>query len=343
MTAASPFPLSPESRRPARIAIFLALALHVAVPVALVVLAQFAAPHRNEAGPSAIEVEIAQADIEEPAPREPEPQKAGETAQAPAPPPAPPRPELALRLDPPKPMLERAPIGDVSRAAPGPDAEPAPSPPATPASEPEPARAEPPQPPEPSPATTTQAAPDPPADAPPPGPAIAPEPPRQEATPPQQQPRQQQQKQPQRQAERKPEPAKPPEAGKARIDGPTTGGRGRDAQRSTSSSEARQQSEGDFVLAQVVPLWLVDKRSPRFRNVVLGGVFMLQADGMLAAPFGKHDPWRPEVMIENYQDLLKPQAAPVRVARGAQPFELPPGVRGGYPRPIRITIRMGDL
>ncbi|MFM8990769.1 MAG: hypothetical protein ACKOUS_14335, partial [Alphaproteobacteria bacterium] len=87
------------------------------------------------------------------------------------------------------------------------------------------------------------------------------------------------------------------------------------------------------------------------RGCCWGGVFMLQADGMLAAPFGKHDPWRPEVMIENYQELLKPQAAPVRVAlesflraaRDAQPFELPPGVRGGYPRPIRITIRMGDL
>jgi hypothetical protein len=81
----------------------------------------------------------------------------------------------------------------------------------------------------------------------------------------------------------------------------------------------------------------------------MGGVFALQEDGMLAPPFGKHDPWRPEVMIENYRELLKPQAEPVRVAlesflraaRDAQPFQLPPGVRG-YPRPIRITLKMGD-
>jgi hypothetical protein len=179
-------------------------------------------------------------------------------------------------------------------------------------------------------------------------PATLPEPPRQDAKPPEQQPRQQVQRPAERPADRKP-PARPPEAGKARVDGPATGGRGRDAQRSASASEARQQSEGDFVLAQIMPLWLIDRRSPRFRDVVMSGVFALQEDGTLAPPYGKNDPWRPEVMIENYRELLKPQAEPVRVAlesflraaRDAQPFQLPPGVRG-YPRPIRITLKMGD-
>jgi hypothetical protein len=359
MTAASPFPLSPEPRRPARVAILLALALHAAVPIVLGVLPLLAPSARHQGGPREIEVEIAQLQPPEPPAPPPEPETARETAPAPEPappppppPPTPPLPEFARLLDPPKPLLEQAPIGDVSRAEPGPDAEPAASPPPSPPPEapeaqagaarmPEPALPEPalPEPAEASlapPPATTLPEPAPPAEA-----------PRQETKPPQEQ-RQQPQRQ-ERPAERKPPPAKPPEAGKARVDGPSTGGRGRDAQRRASASEARQQSEGDFVLAQIMPFWLIDMRSPRFRDVVMGGVFALQEDGMLAPPFGKHDPWRPEVMIENYRELLKPQAEPVRVAlesflraaRDAQPFQLPPGVRG-YPRPIRITLKMGD-
>lgn len=351
MTAASPFPLSPEPRRPARIAILLAFALHAAVPIVLGVLPLLAPSARHQARPREIEIEIARLQPPEPAAPAPEPETARETppapepAPAPPPPPTPPLPELVRRLDTPKPLLDQAPIGDVSRAEPGPDAEPAPSPPPVPPPPPEvpAAQAEPP-PPEPAqasppPRAEAQATPAPPA-----------EPPRQEAKPPQQQQQRQQPQRQERPAERKPPPAKPPEVGKARVDGPTTGGRGRDARRSASASEARQQSEGDFVLAQIMPFWLIDVRSPRFRDVVMGGVFELRADGTLSSPFGKHDPWRPDVMIENYRDLLKPQAEPVRVAlesflraaRDAQPFQLPPGV-SGYPRPIRITLKMGDL
>ena len=357
MTAASPFPLSPEPGRLAWIAFLLALALHAAVPIALGILPLLSPSSRQETGPREFEVEIAQIEPQEPPPPPPEPEKAPEPAPAPAPapppPPTPPLPELTRLLDPPKPLLEQAPIGDVSRAEPGPDAEPAASPPPSPPPEapeaqagaarmpeaplPEPALPEPAEASLAPPPATTLPEPAPPAEA-----------PRQETKPPQEQ-RQQPQRQ-ERPAERKPPPAKPPEAGKARVDGPSTGGRGRDAQRRASASEARQQSEGDFVLAQIMPFWLIDMRSPRFRDVVMGGVFALQEDGMLAPPFGKHDPWRPEVMIENYRELLKPQAEPVRVAlesflraaRDAQPFALPPGARG-YPRAIRITLKMGDL
>jgi len=117
------------------------------------------------------------------------------------------------------------------------------------------------------------------------------------------------------------------------------------------SSEARQQSEGDFVLAQIIPHWLIDVRSPRFRDVQLGGVFELLADGTLNFPYGKHDRWDPERMIRNYGQMQGPRAEAVRVAiesflrasRAAQPFRLPPGISGGYPRQIRIVFQLGDL
>ena len=117
------------------------------------------------------------------------------------------------------------------------------------------------------------------------------------------------------------------------------------------STEAMQQSEGDFVLAQIMPHWLLDVRSARFRDVQLGGVFELLADGTLSFPYGKHDRWDPERMIRNYGQMQGPRAEAVRVAiesflrasRAAQPFRLPPGVTGGYPRQIRIVFQLGDL
>lgn len=123
------------------------------------------------------------------------------------------------------------------------------------------------------------------------------------------------------------------------------------ASRRGGASERQQQSEGDYVLSLIMPQWLIDVRSPRFRDIVLGGTFMLQADGTLAPPYGKHDPWQPERMIQNYRQLNTPQGEAVRIAlesflraaRNAQPFRLPPGTTGGYPRPIRIVFQMGDL
>jgi hypothetical protein len=118
-----------------------------------------------------------------------------------------------------------------------------------------------------------------------------------------------------------------------------------------SSSEAAQQSEGDFLLKQIMPHWLLDSRNQRFRSVVLGGIFQLNADGTLAAPYGKHDPWAPEVMIQNYGQMQRPELQDVRLAlesflraaRAAQPFRLPPGVTGGYPRSVKIVFKLGDL
>ncbi|MBM3522525.1 MAG: hypothetical protein FJX57_06170 [Alphaproteobacteria bacterium] len=123
------------------------------------------------------------------------------------------------------------------------------------------------------------------------------------------------------------------------------------APRRGGSAPSREQSEGDFVLAQIMPHWKIDKRNARYRNVLLGGTFFLQADGMLRAPFGRNDPWNPERMIENYRLLQSGHDEAVRealesflrAARAAQPFRLPPGAGGDYPRPIRIVFTMGDL
>jgi hypothetical protein len=151
-------------------------------------------------------------------------------------------------------------------------------------------------------------------------------------------------------------PASPPIEMPKRADAPTLLDRdqptlGRANARRGGAAERQQQSEGDYVLSLIMPQWLIDVRSPRFRDIVLGGTFMLQADGMLAPPYGKNDPWQPDRMIQNYRQLNTPQGEAVRIAlesflraaRNAQPFRLPPGTTGGYPRPIRIVFQMGDL
>jgi hypothetical protein len=112
------------------------------------------------------------------------------------------------------------------------------------------------------------------------------------------------------------------------------------------------QAEKDFILAQILPFWLIDYRNPRFGRIVFGGTFVLQADGMLGPPYGKNDPWQPEVMVSGYSALLSPEREPERVAiesflnavRAAQPFRLPPTLdKADYPRPIPVHFRLGDL
>lgn len=225
-------------------------------------------------------------------------------APEPAPTPTPPPAPMALR--PPPPQLEEAPIAQRSQAAPSeaPKAEPTP-PPAAP--------------------------------------------------PPQVLRPNQRQRQPTPAQVSRSGPTLPPPDMPARIDAPSLIDReqptlGR-ASRRGGASERQQQSEGDYVLSLIMPQWLIDVRSPRFRDIVLGGTFMLQADGMLAPPYGKNDPWQPDRMIQNYRQLNTPQGEAVRIAlesflraaRNAQPFRLPPGTTGGYPRPIKIVFQMGDL
>jgi hypothetical protein len=114
--------------------------------------------------------------------------------------------------------------------------------------------------------------------------------------------------------------------------------------------EKARQDEKDFLLSQVLPFWLLNYRDPRYQHVVFRGHFVLRSDGMLDPPFGKNDPWQPDVMIAGYDRLVGRQHEPQRLAiesflravRAAQPFRLQPDVQG-YPRQVAVFFRLGDL
>lgn len=130
----------------------------------------------------------------------------------------------------------------------------------------------------------------------------------------------------------------PFESGRFRPDG---------ASPDTVASQAVQ----DFVLAQIARHWIIDFRGARFRNIVLTGRFVLLPNGMLAAPFGKNDPWNISAMVSNYEQLRQPGAEAYRTAvetflqaaRQAQPFRLPPDGKGEVPRVLPMNFRLGDL
>lgn len=301
---AASFVASARQPRLLWVAAIVSLLLHAAIPAAFH-LDLFALLERGQP-PAEMVVDIVA--LPPPADAEPEPEPMPEPE--PEPPPAvnvpiPPPLPLPLVLSPPPPQLEEAPIAEKSRHA-----------------DDQPRATEDPPPP------------------PPPPPGAPAERPRQ--------------RQPRGEARGNATPPPPETTRRAEVPDlidrsqPTIG---RGVRGGGSAAERRQQSEGDFVLAQIMPHWLIDVRSPRFRGVVLGGTFLLRADGTLAPPYGKSDPWAPEVMIQNYRQLNTPQGEPVRIAlesflraaRSAQPFRLPPGATGGYPRPIRIVFDMGDL
>lgn len=297
------FAVSPYQNRTLWIAVGLSIVLHVALIGTTVLDLAALWPPAQQPAPSVIELVV----LTEPEPAPP---------SSPAPPPPAPAPAstppIPINLNPPPPQLEEAPIGPRSQHA----------------------------------GEATQPA----------SPAPAPEPERSAQTPPAAQPpapeRRPRQRQP-RQADLGDAIAAVPLP--QRIDPPSLLDRDQPsvgaARRRGGTAEARQQSEGDYVLAQIMPHWLVDVRSPRFRDVIIGGTFSLQADGTLTTPFGRNDPWVPDQMISNYRDLQTARAENVRVAlesflrasRAAQPFRLPPGANSGFPRPIRIVFKMGDL
>lgn len=110
-----------------------------------------------------------------------------------------------------------------------------------------------------------------------------------------------------------------------------------------------RQDEKDFLLAQVMPFWLLNYRDPRYARVIFHGTFVLRADGMLDFPYGKNDPWDPQVMIGGYDQQLTQQyrvaiESFLRAVRAAQPFRLQPGIdSNSYPRSIPVYFRLGDL
>lgn len=116
--------------------------------------------------------------------------------------------------------------------------------------------------------------------------------------------------------------------------------------------EKLSQSEVDFLLSQVLRVWLIDYHAPRFKDIVISGNFQLNPDGTLGAPFGVNDPWTLERMVSNYSELLRPDARDQRAAiesflaamRQAQPFQrqadAPPMIS---PKILSFSFRLGDL
>ncbi|HEX2115778.1 MAG TPA: hypothetical protein VHM01_15345 [Alphaproteobacteria bacterium] len=150
-----------------------------------------------------------------------------------------------------------------------------------------------------------------------------------------------------------PGPAAPPAPPAARAELSTGGGANVIASLPKPGSEGpAKQDEKDFLLAQILPFWLLNYRDPRYQHVVFRGYFTLRADGMLEPPFGKNDPWDPATMIGGYDALLARQQDSYRLAiesflravRAAQPFRLNPSIdRNAYPRQVAVFFRLGDL
>jgi hypothetical protein len=117
--------------------------------------------------------------------------------------------------------------------------------------------------------------------------------------------------------------------------------------------EELTQSEIDHLLAQVFAVWIIDYRSPRFANLTIGGAFELRPDGTLSAPFGPYDPWRPDLMIYDYDKLLaRPDLREQRsitesflgALRQAQPFKRQPDAPPlTAPKVLRFGFRLGDI
>ncbi|MBI3506992.1 MAG: hypothetical protein HY059_19315 [Proteobacteria bacterium] len=128
--------------------------------------------------------------------------------------------------------------------------------------------------------------------------------------------------------------------------------KGRESEATAPVGEKLTQSEVDFLLAQVLRVWLIDYRAPRFKDIIISGTFQINPDGSLGAPFGNRDPWEPEKMISNYAELQRPEARDQRTAlesflgamRQAQPFKHQPDASPmAAPKLLSFAFRIGDL
>ena len=126
----------------------------------------------------------------------------------------------------------------------------------------------------------------------------------------------------------------------------------KDSVAAAPAGEKVSQSEVDFILTQVLRAWLIDYRSPRFKDITISGTFQLNPDGTLGSPFGSKDPWDLERMIANYAELQRPAARDQRTAlesflgamRQAQPFRRQPDAPPMTgPKLLTFAFRLGDL
>jgi hypothetical protein len=106
------------------------------------------------------------------------------------------------------------------------------------------------------------------------------------------------------------------------------------------------QSEQDFILAQIMKYWRVDFHAPEARGLSLSGVFYVLADGTLASPVNKSDPWNPAAVVDDYNGLSAYRRDAVDgfllALRLAQPLQLPPS-KGPWPRKIVIRFAFDTL
>lgn len=113
--------------------------------------------------------------------------------------------------------------------------------------------------------------------------------------------------------------------------------------------ETLSQSEQDFILAQIVKYWHVDLHVPAARGLVLQATLTIQADGTLASPLNKDDPWNPDLVIAGYDKLVQAGNSYRRdtieafllAIRLCQPLKLPPG--GHWPREMTLRFAFDDL
>lgn len=163
----------------------------------------------------------------------------------------------------------------------------------------------------------------------------------------QQQPQPQDQPGPRPRAAQEPPQQRPNQAQSGnRQAGPAGGAPGMPGERMT-------QSESDFFLSQIITLWPIDFDAPQFANIQIDGAYMVLANGMLAPPFGKNDPWDMNAMIRGWDKIAadpRPQAIALRTAmetlmramRNAQPMTMPPNAQG-YPKILVMDFKVGDL
>lgn len=353
MTAlvASEPPVLPDDDGPRPGAAALAVLLHVLVAVLIIVGSRLMPPSQRAAAPEEQTVEVLfvpavlpldplnldenaeigqQTTILEPA-GDPEPAPSGDpNAETRTAAPEPVRPVATPQPQPPPPQRQ---------PPPQPAPEPAATPPQAAAPIPEPT-------PQPSPALPSVAAPV--AEPPPPSHVAAVPPPRPRQPPPS----------PPRPAPRQAEPAAPAAPRqRGELNDLNLFGNSRLPPQQEARAPARaptggrsMTTEGVFLLRQVLRVWQVNWRDPNYRDIAFSFRMVLQADGTLARPWGRSDPWQPRLLIDNYDELLQPGMEAVRrlaesfayALKMGQPYNLPP-TPGPYPRPVALSFRMGDL
>lgn len=145
-------------------------------------------------------------------------------------------------------------------------------------------------------------------------------------------------------------PLRQPQPQRERQAGSAAPGQGRAA---GAPGDTMTQSESDFFLSQIVTAWPIDFDAPQFSDIQIYGHYKVLADGMLAPPFGRNDPWDMEAMVNNWDEIADAPGAKaaayrtaiqtfLRAMRLAQPFAMPPDAEG-YPKILSLNFRIGDL